>query len=161
MIRSILRGCVAGAAGTTVLNAATYADMAARGRPASSIPQDAVEKITEQAGHPLPDTDGRDNRLSGLGALSGLAVGTGTGVAVSLLHRAGVRPGLVPGGLLTGFLAMVANDLPMTRLGITDPRAWSGKDWAADVVPHVLYGLATYGAVAASVRDAHAARPAA
>ncbi|MBP0461549.1 hypothetical protein [Streptomyces montanisoli] len=153
MIRSILRGCVAGAAGTTVLNAVTYADMAARGRPSSSTPQDAVEKITERAGHPLPDTDGRDNRLTGLGALSGLAVGTGTGVAVSLLHRAGFRPPVVLGGVVTGLLAMAANDLPMTRLGITDPRTWSAQDWASDVVPHLLFGLATYAAVAASARE--------
>ncbi|WP_030900106.1 hypothetical protein [Streptomyces sp. NRRL F-5126] len=154
MIGSILRGCVAGAAGTTVLNAVTYADMAVRGRPASSTPEDTVERITERAGHPLPDTDGRDNRLTGLGALSGIAIGTGTGVAVSLLHRAGLRPPLVLGGVITGLLAMVADDLPMTRLGITDPRTWSGRDWASDVVPHILYGLATYGAVASSARAA-------
>ncbi|WP_374205340.1 hypothetical protein [Streptomyces sp. CMSTAAHL-2] len=51
-----------------------------------------MEKITEKAGHPVPESDGRDNRLSGLGALTGIAVGVGTGAAVALLHRAGVRP---------------------------------------------------------------------
>ncbi|MFF6994897.1 hypothetical protein ACFY93_08050 [Streptomyces sp. NPDC008313] len=149
MIRSITRGCAAGAAGTTALNAVTYADMALRGRPSSSTPETVVDLVTTRMGHPVPRTRERDNRLSGLGALSGIAVGTGTGVAVSLIRRAGVRVPLWLGGLLTGALAMALTDAPMARLGVSDPRTWSAADWASDVVPHLAYGLVTYAVVAA------------
>jgi hypothetical protein len=149
MIRSILRGCAAGAMGTTVLNAVTYADMALRERPSSSAPEEMVDRIAARAGHPVPDSPGRDARLTGLGALSGIAVGTGAGALVAVLHRAGLRPPLWLGGPLTGALATAAGALPLERLGVSDPATWSSKDWASDAVPHFLYGLATYGAVAA------------
>ncbi|KAF3468263.1 hypothetical protein [Streptomyces sp. Tu 3180] len=153
MIRSILRGGVAGAAGTTALNAVTCADMAWRGRPSSEVPARVVDRLTEEAGHPVPGTGGtRDNRLSGLGALSGIAVGCGIGVAVSLLHRAGVRVPVWPGGVVTGALAMAATDLPIARLKVSSPADWSARDWASDVVPHLAYGLVTYGVVRAAER---------
>ena len=44
-IRRLLVGAVAGAAGTTALNAATFVDMAARARPASDLPQQAVDVL--------------------------------------------------------------------------------------------------------------------
>ncbi|MEU0251025.1 hypothetical protein ABZ299_00495 [Streptomyces sp. NPDC006184] len=150
MTHSILRGCAAGAVGTTALNAITYADMAVRGRPSSDTPADAVDKITTKSGHPVPGSgDIRDNRLSGLGALSGIAVGCTTGVAVSLARRAGARMPLWLGGLLTGTLAMAATDLPLARLKISDPTTWSAQDWVSDIVPHLVYGLITYAVVAA------------
>ncbi|MFJ3191933.1 hypothetical protein ACIPJQ_04755 [Streptomyces griseoviridis] len=153
MIQSIVRGGMAGAAGTTVLNAVTYADMAWRGRPSSDAPAQVVEQIARDIGYPVPDPEGNlDNRLSGLGALSGIAVGCGTGMAVSVLRRAGARMPWWLGGLTTGVLAMAATDLPMARLGVSDPRTWSAKDWTSDVVPHLLYGLVTYGIVTASER---------
>ncbi|TWV55868.1 hypothetical protein FRZ03_05705 [Streptomyces misionensis] len=152
MFRSIARGCAAGAAGTTALNAATYLDMALRGRPSSSAPEDVVEKVTERAGHPVPETDGRDNRLSGMGALAGIAVGVGAGVAASLLHRLGVRPPLWLGGPATGALAMALTDAPMAGLGVSDPRSWSATDWTADALPHLAYGLVTYGLISAAHR---------
>lgn len=150
MIRSIVRGCAAGAAGTTALNAVTYADMALRGRPASSIPEAVADRITSYLGHPVPHTGGRDSRLTGLGALSGIAVGSGTGAVASLLRRAGVRVPVWLGGLLTGGLAMALTDVPIARLGINDPRTWSARDWASDAVPHLVYGLVTYGLVTAA-----------
>ncbi|TGZ15519.1 hypothetical protein DV517_04920 [Streptomyces sp. S816] len=111
-----------------------------------------VEKITEKAGHPVPESDGRDNRLSGLGALTGIAVGVGTGAAVALLHRAGVRPPGRLGGPVTGALAMVLTDIPIAGLGISDPRTWSLADWTADALPHLAYGLVTYGLISAAHR---------
>lgn len=53
MIKSLVRGGAAGAAGTTVLNAVAYADMALRGRPSSEAPAQVVEKIAEDVGHPV------------------------------------------------------------------------------------------------------------
>lgn len=153
MFQSIVRGGAAGAAGTTVLNAVTYADMAWRGRPASEAPAQVVDRLSREIGRPVPGSDGgRENRLSGLGALSGIAVGCGTGAAVALLRRAGVELPWWLGGVLTGALAMAATDLPMARLGVSDPTSWSARDWASDAVPHLLYGLVTYGAVAAADR---------
>ncbi|MEU1889578.1 hypothetical protein [Streptomyces pristinaespiralis] len=151
VIQSILRGCAAGAAGTTALNAVTYADMALRGRSASGAPEGMVERITTKLGHAVPGSaDGRENRLSGLGALSGIAVGCGAGTVVSVIHGAGVRMPLWAGGLATGVLAMTVANLPMTLVGITDPRRWSASDWVSDVAPHIAYGLVTYGIVTAS-----------
>ncbi|MBA5224137.1 MULTISPECIES: hypothetical protein [Streptomyces] len=151
MFQTLARGCAAGAAGTTALNAVTYADMALRGRPTSSVPEDVVDRITAHTGHPVPGTgDLRENRLTGLGALSGIAVGVAAGAAVALVHRAGVRVPLWLGGPVTGALAMAASDLPIARTGVSDPRTWSAKDWLSDIVPHVVYGLVTYGVVAAA-----------
>lgn len=153
MIQSMVRGGVAGAAGTTVLNAVTYADMALRGRGSSDASAQVVDRIARGAGHPVPGSgSSRDNRLSGLGALSGIAVGCGVGTAVSVLRRVGVRLPLWLGGVATGALAMAATDVPMARLGVSDPGSWSGADWASDVVPHLLYGLVTYGIVTAAER---------
>ncbi|MES9524933.1 hypothetical protein [Streptomyces capoamus] len=151
MFKSIVRGGAAGAAGTTVLNAVTYADMAVRGRPSSEAPAQVVEKISQDVGHPVPGSDDtRANRLSGLGALSGIAVGCATGSAVSLLRRVGIRLPWWLGGAVTGALAMAATDVPMARLGVSDPTSWSFEDWASDAVPHLMYGLVTYGIVVAS-----------
>ncbi|MFJ3659607.1 hypothetical protein ACWEIK_13375 [Streptomyces sp. NPDC004673] len=153
MIRSILRGAAAGAAGTTALDAATYADMALRGRGASDVPAQAADKLAEDVGLHVGGTgDTRENRLSGLGALSGIGVGVATGVVVSLAHRVGVRLPWWAGSLVTGVLAMAATDASMTRLGVTDPRTWSAKDWVSDLVPHLVFGAVTYGVVAGDCR---------
>ncbi|MGV9791408.1 hypothetical protein [Streptomyces sp. NPDC003435] len=153
MIRSILRGAAAGAAGTTALDAATYADMALRGRGASDVPAQAADKLAEDVGLHVGGTgDARENRLSGLGALSGIGVGVATGVVVSLAHRVGVRLPWWAGSLVTGVLAMAATDASMTRLGVTDPRTWSAKDWVSDLVPHLVFGAVTYGVVAGDCR---------
>src|SRR3954447_11798315 len=64
------KGMLAGAAGTTALNAATYADMSARGRACSRTPQQTVAALTERTGHPVPgEGETRENRLTGLGSL--------------------------------------------------------------------------------------------
>ncbi|MFD7877178.1 hypothetical protein ACFV5G_24280 [Streptomyces sp. NPDC059766] len=144
MIRTILRGCAAGAAGTTALNAVSYADMTLRGRPASTVPEDLVDTVTTRAGYPLQDTATKDSRLTGLAALTGIALGSGMGVAVSLLHQTGTRMPLWLGGALTGALLMAVADIPIARLGISDPRTWTAADWTSDVVPHLVYGLVTY-----------------
>lgn len=137
MLRGLLRGAAAGAAGTTDLNTASYLDMAARGRGTSSTPADTVEKLSAAAGVAVPgEGETRDNRVQGLGALTGIA----TGVSV----------GAVLGPLLAGGLVLVAADAPVAGLGISDPRQWSAKDWAADVVPHLAYGIATHATLAAT-----------
>lgn len=68
-------GAAAGAAGATALNAVTYLDMVLRGRPASSTPQQTVEKLSQLTHLPVPgDAETRSNRVSGLGPLTGIAL---------------------------------------------------------------------------------------
>jgi hypothetical protein len=136
-----LRGAAAGAAGTTALDIVTYLDMAVRGRPASSTPENTVEKLAGAVHVPIPgDEKTRPNRLTGLGALTGLVAGVGVGVLVGLARAAGVRSSpLVGTALITGGV-LVATNGPMTVLGVTDPRTWSATDWVSDVVPHLAYG---------------------
>ncbi|HEY0506804.1 MAG TPA: hypothetical protein VGD12_01965 [Blastococcus sp.] len=135
-----LRGAAAGAAGTTALDAVTYLDMAIRGRPASSSPERTVEKLAEKAHLAVPgDGQTRQNRLQGLGALTGYAAGVGIGVLVGLVRAAGFRSSpLVGTAVITGGV-LVATNSPMTVLGVTDPRTWSTADWISDVVPHLAY----------------------
>ena len=135
-----VRGAAAGAAGTTALNAVTYLDMAVRGRPASSTPEQTVEKVAAQAGISLGAGEQRENRLQGLGPLTGLAAGIGMGVLVGLLRAAGLRTHPVVGTALITTGVMAAANGPMVAMGITDPRAWSATDWISDVVPHLAYG---------------------
>lgn len=150
MIIALLRGAVAGAAGTTALNAASYLDMAARARPSSSTPQQTVETLAERAGHPVPgDGEEKHNRLTGLGSLGGIATGVSIGSAAGLLGPLIRRLPLGLSSILLGGAAMALTDSSMVRLGITDPSSWSAEDWAADAVPHFAYGFVTAAALRA------------
>jgi hypothetical protein len=143
----ILAGAAAGAAGTAALNAATYLDMTIRGRSASDTPQRTVDKL---AGSAVPgEGQTRDNRLTGLGSLSGIVTGVGIGAAFGVLRRLGLRPPALIGGTLVGLAAMAATDSSMASMGISDPRTWSAADWLADLLPHLAYGLVTYGTLRA------------
>jgi hypothetical protein len=134
------RGAVAGAAGTTALNAVTYLDMAVRGRGTSSTPEDTVEKLTEKFHVTIPGKgETRSNRLQGLGPLMGIAAGAGVGVLAGLTRASGFRPRPLAGTALTTAAVLIAANGPMTVLGITDPRSWSAADWLSDLVPHVAY----------------------
>jgi hypothetical protein len=135
-----LRGAVAGAAGTTALNAVTYLDMAIRGRGTSSTPEDTVEKLAEKVHVAIPGQgETRANRLQGLGPLTGIAAGIGVGALAGLARASGVRLRRLADTALTTLGVLIAANGPMTVLGITDPRTWSAADWLSDVVPHVAY----------------------
>ena len=137
-----MAGAAAGAAGTTVLNAATYLDMALRGRPASRTPENTVTTVAELTHIPIPGTGKtRENRIAGVGALAGLVTGVAAGAAAGAARHLGFRPGPMVSGLTVGLGAMVLSNAPMTALKITDPRSWSVQDWISDVVPHLGYGL--------------------
>lgn len=153
MFRGLLHGAAAGAAGTTALDAVTYLDMALRGRPSSQTPQQAVDKLAEGIGIPVPGTgDTRDNRRSGLGSLTGIATGVGIGVLAGLLRPVLLRLPSPLGVLLIGGGAMAASDFSLAKLGVSEPATWSPADWLSDVVPHLAYGAVTYAALAA-LRD--------
>src|SRR3712207_4452612 len=137
-----LRGAAAGAAGSTALNAVTYLDMTVRGRDASSTPEQTVEKLASKAHLPIPgEGRTRENRVQGLGPLTGLTAGIGVGVLGGLARAAGYRSAKPVGAALTTLGALIAANGPMTVLGITDPRTWSATDWVSDLVPHLAYGV--------------------
>lgn len=48
--------------------------------------------------------------------------------------------------------AMALSDVPLKLLGISDPASWEAKDWAADALPHLAYGVVTYAALQAPHR---------
>lgn len=151
-MRGVLTGLVAGAAGTVALNVATYADMALRGRPSSSVPAQVAGKLAGKAGIDLSGEEkATQNRKSGLGALSGYAVGLGVGATYGLVRPLLGDVSVGRAGVVLGLAAMAGSDVPATALGVTDPTTWSIGSWASDVVPHLAYGLltaATYEAFA-------------
>lgn len=143
-------GAVAGAAGSTALNAATYLDMAVRGRPSSSTPEQTAERLASTVGVEVPgEGEQRDNRLAGLGPLLGTAAGVGVGVLFGVLRAVRVRPSGPLGAVLVGGTVMAASDGMMTALGVTDPREWDANAWASDAIPHLVYGAVTVAALGA------------
>lgn len=149
MVRNLLLGIVAGAAGTVALDTATYADMAIRGRPSSGVPAQLAGLLADKAGIPFGGDDTAKNRKSGLGALFGYATGLGVGVAYSLLQPSLAALPVPLAGLGVGLAAMAASDVPIAVSGVSDPATWGVSGWAADLGPHLVYGLVT-----ASVYDA-------
>jgi hypothetical protein len=148
------RGVVAGAAGTVALQAVTYLDMLGRGRAPSSLPGEAAARLADRAGMDLRGEDEASaNRREALGALAGFGAGIGVGVALSLVMPRLGRRRLVRPAIFAGAMAMAAADGPMVVEGLTDPRRWSAVDWAADVVPHLAYGLGTVAALRLLRRD--------
>ncbi|MGY1801716.1 hypothetical protein ACI78T_00355 [Blastococcus sp. SYSU D00922] len=138
----LLRGAAAGAAGSTALNAVTYLDMAVRGRPTSSTPEDTVEKLAATAHVAIPgDGETRENRKQGLGPLIGLVAGIGVGVLGGAARASGYLSAKPVGITLTTLGVLLAANGPMTVLGVTDPRKWSATDWVSDIVPHLAYGI--------------------
>jgi hypothetical protein len=136
LLRSVLRGAAAGAAGTTALNAATCLDMVVRGRAASHTPEDTVEVLSLKTHVPVPgEGERRHNRVAGLAPLTSLAAGVATGALLGAIRGLGWRPSPVA--------AMLAGNAPMAALGVTDPRGWAARDWAADLIPHLAYGAVT------------------
>ena len=145
--RSLVAGAAAGAAGTTALNLVTYLDMTARGRGPSSTPEDTVEKLSDLVHVDVPGADDtRDNRVSALGALTGIVSGIGVGALLGAARGLGWRPGPVVTGVAATVGALLGTNGPMTVLGVTDPRTWPLGSWVSDVVPHLGYGAVT-GAV--------------
>ena len=43
-------------------------------------------------------------------------------------------------------------DVPIGLSGVSDPASWAPADWAADLIPHCIYGLVTAGVYEAFAR---------
>lgn len=142
-MHGLLRGLVAGAAGTVALNVATYADMLVRARPASTVPAKVAGKMAALAEVDLGEERDASNREQAGGALLGYVTGLGVGLLCGLLRgRSGHTPPWLAGPLL-GAAAMAASDVSAAVFEVTDPTDWSAKSWAADIVPHLAYGTVT------------------
>jgi hypothetical protein len=159
--RRLIAGAAAGAVGATLLNVVTYLDMLVRGRPPSSVPQEDVERIEDVASIPVPDSvpqkRKRAHRESAAGALMGYVVGVGVGALTGAFWP--ILRGLplpVAGGLVGGS-AMASSDVPSFALGTSDPRTWQATSWAADILPHIAYGIASVAVTAALLTDERAA----
>ena len=113
LLRGALLGAASGAAGTTALDATTYLDMAVRGRPASSTPEDTIEKVSAATHVPVPGQgEDRQHRLSGIAALGGLAAGVAAGAVLGIVRAAGWRPRPVVGVVAATTVAMLAGNAP-------------------------------------------------
>lgn len=140
LARGLVTGAAAGAAGTTGLNAVTYLDMVLRARPASSTPADTVERLMEKTPLEVPgEGETRENRVSALGALTGIAAGLGTGAVLGVARAGGWRAGPAVTFTAAAALVLLAGNAPMTLLRVTDPRTWGASDWVSDIVPHLAY----------------------
>jgi hypothetical protein len=129
----------AGAAGTAVLNATSYADMAIRGRPASELPDKMVTALAKRAGLPAPEGP----RQTAIGALLGYADGFGAGAVYGLLRPAMRRVPWFLAGIGLAALTLVLSEGTATAMGQTNPREWGFEGWMEDIVPRCLYGCVT------------------
>jgi hypothetical protein len=143
-VTDITTGVIAGAAGATALNAFTYAQQAVSGAPSSATPDQTAHAAIEAVGAHVPGSpDKRQNRLEGLGPLSGYGVGLGVGAVAGAVRASLVRIPVVLSPVVVGLAAMAVSNGAMIALGITDPRTWSPKSVANDAVPHLVYGAVT------------------
>ncbi|MFD6970512.1 hypothetical protein [Streptomyces sp. NPDC059979] len=148
VIRPLFHGAIAGLVGTSALNMAGYADIAVRGRPISDTPEITVRTIAAKLGIHIPgDEEIRENRISGLGPLTGYTVGMGMGAALALAQAAGWLPANASRYAVASLFALTATNAPIVLLGISDPRTWETADWISDIVPHVLFAVVTVGVI--------------
>jgi uncharacterized membrane protein len=52
---------------------------------------------------------------------------------------------------------MLGSDGPIAALGVGNPRRWTAAEWAADAIPHLIYGLTTHAAVVTAIPEGDAA----
>jgi len=149
MLSGALIGAVAGAVGTVALDVTTYADMAIRGRSSSGAPSQMVSILAKAVGLPLSsqgvgsEDETAQNRESGLGALLGYVNGLGVGVAYGLLRSRQDDIPIPVAGIGVGLAAMAASDIPLIALRVSNPKTWGFSGWAAEAIPHLVYGLVT------------------
>jgi hypothetical protein len=135
--RHVVDGIIAGAAGTAMLDATTYADMALRGRAASDLPQKMVTQLAKMAGDrdlskpPEELSEQQRNRRSGLGALIGYADGLGAGALFGLIRPAMRDVSWFWAGLGLAALTLALSEGTATAVKQTDPREWGYRGGSA------------------------------
>jgi hypothetical protein len=147
MLRGVLLGAVAGAAGNLTLEIVTYGDMLLRGRAASGVPAKMAGILADdfdiEALSSAATGERADNRRSAAGALLGYALGVGLGGAYGFAHPGLGRVSSPLAGVAVGLAAMTAADASYALTGASDPKTWTIADWISDLVPHIIYGLVT------------------
>ncbi|WP_040339727.1 hypothetical protein, partial [Candidatus Blastococcus massiliensis] len=160
MTGTFARGLAAGAAGTVALDAVNRLDMALRGRPASSVPEQVVDAVADRVGRRVPGSGAsRESRRTALGALTGIANGLGVGVLASAARSYGVRFPAPVGAVLAGAASTAAAELPAVRLGISDLRTRPTADRIADAGAHLAYGVAVQAVLEATPTDREIGTP--
>ncbi|HEX5493293.1 MAG TPA: hypothetical protein VFX70_01805 [Mycobacteriales bacterium] len=139
--RALLVSATAGAAGTAALDAVTYLDMLARGRPVSEIPATLATRITGALEMGLGDQPQDANRARALGGLLGNLTALTVAVGYGLVRRVTRPRPTLAAGLVLGAAAMAASDTPIAMSGVSDLRRWGVAGWMADILPHAAYGL--------------------
>lgn len=139
----ITAGLLAGAAGSTALNAVTYLDQAATGdaptaSPAGTSVTEAARQTTDAAGKQADSA-----RARALGPLGGLGIGVGVGAVAGAIRGANATPHPVVAAIVTGAAAMAVGD------GAAVASGGARRDWASpanlarDLVAHLAYGAVT------------------
>ncbi|SCG71450.1 hypothetical protein [Micromonospora inositola] len=141
-VAPLVDGAIAGAVGSAALNVVGYLDIAVRARPASSTAEETIRRLAGAAHVDLGPEDRAATRRSGLGPVLGYATGVAAGAAFGLLAARRRIPLPLAAGLLGGGV-MATTDGSITALGVSNPRTWRPKDWVADIIPHLAYGMAT------------------
>ncbi|MDQ6944139.1 MAG: hypothetical protein M3169_16700 [Candidatus Eremiobacteraeota bacterium] len=143
-VRHMIVGAIAGAAATSALNIATYTDIAVRGRGESDVPSTMVKNFAEAAGMGAlaSDDETTQHRRGGIGALMGYADGLGVGVIFGALRPALRGVPVLLTAVVAGAASMAVSDVAIAKSGASDPSTWGAADWAADAIPHLVYGLA-------------------
>ncbi|MET8837107.1 hypothetical protein ABZV78_24775 [Micromonospora sp. NPDC004540] len=140
-VASAVDGAIAGAVGSAALNVVSFLDMAVRGRPASSTPEQTAGRFADAAHVDLGPEEKAANRRSGIGPVIGYGTGVAAGALFGLLAARRRVPLPLAVGLLGGGV-MASSDGSIAALGISDPRTWRKVDWLSDLVPHLAYGAA-------------------
>lgn len=145
MIRTLVAGAIAGAAGELVLNVVSYGDMFVRARPASEMPARVVRRMTDIVGvelsRPGERADKAATRREAGGALMGYLVAVVVAMAYAAVRRLGMRVPWPLAGLAIGGGAMALSDSVATAVGAADPTTWDTASWLLDIGPHAAYGV--------------------
>ena len=147
--RSMIHGTLAGAAGTAALNAATYADMAVRGRPPSELPKKMIKEFAQRAGVTQlrkPDdelSEEQRNQETALGALLGYVDGIGAGALFGLMRPAMRDVSWFWAGRALGAFTGLLSEGIATAMHQTNPAKWGVSGWLSDIVPRFVYGWTT------------------
>jgi len=134
MSSTIGKGILAGLAGTAAMTASSMIEARMTGRPPSTTPADAVERVVGIE----PEGQEEEQRLSNL---AHWAYGTGWGLPRAMLGAIGLSQALATAA---HFLAVWGAELIMLpRLGITPPASeWKQGDLLKDAWHHAVYATA-------------------
>ncbi len=132
---TLLRGAVAGVAGTVVMTGfQKFVEMPLTRRGDSYAPASLAEKV-------LPVQTGSHKGRKRLNDGTHLALGVMWGAAYAVATHAGLRG---QPAVATVFATVYSGDVALnTALGLYQPSTWSGRDWVIDVIDKLVQAEAT------------------